>query len=126
MNITQINFLLTLKNATLKNKTKITFSYNSKFIKLATLFYNEGLILSFDINKKANNMTIFLKNALCLKTFQSLKIISHKSNIKIIKFSDLCKISTNQRYFFISTVQGIMTANQCKKERLGGSLLFIC
>lgn len=127
MTIVLCNMLSKLKNASSIKKHKIIISYNKNILTFSKLFYSEGLILSFLSNKQNKNIIIFLHHVSGIfSSFQNLKLISKVSNIQKLKYLDICRLSTQQRLFVFSTSLGILNVSDCKKNHVGGNLLFVC
>ena len=123
MNITLIQFLLQIKNTTRLKKTYFLIKKTKEACALAKVFYKEGLIQGFSIK---NFLVIFLRYYLNLPVLNSLKIVSTPSLKTCLSFQSLCKIKEKFTVLFISTKKGILTSIECKKQKLGGHLLFIC
>jgi ribosomal protein S8 len=130
MNNNLIKFLLKLKNASLSRKETAIFSYNLLHLKLLKILYLEGLIQSFSIEKDRKKFIFVIRvtfryfyNKPILK---NLKILSKPSYFKYMKYSDICKMCDRKFIFFLSTNQGLLTSLECKKQQLGGKLLFMC
>lgn len=130
MNNNLIKFLLKLKNASLSRKETAIFDCNFLHLKLLKILYFEGLIQSFSIEEHEKKDSFVIK--VTLRYFynkpilKNLKILSKPSHFKYIKYSDICKICERKFVFFLSTSQGILTTLECKKQRIGGKLLFMC
>jgi len=132
MNITLIQLLLKLKNASLARKEIVTIKYNKLCLDLLKLLYIEGFIQSFNIQtinspflKKQLQITITLRYFYNKPIFKNLKIVSKPSYIKYLKLKDLCKIVDKKSVLFLSTNKGLLTSLDCKKHQIGGTLLFI-
>jgi len=123
MNLTLIQFLLQIKNTTKLKKTYFLIKKTKEACAVAKVLYKEGLIQGFFIK---TFLVIFLRYYLNLPVLSSLKIISTPSLKTRLSFQSLCKIREKFTVFFISTKKGILTSINCKKQKLGGYLLFIC
>jgi ribosomal protein S8 len=125
MNITIINFLIQIKNASLFNKNKISSKFSKLRYLLIKLLYNKGLIQSFYVEN--NFIIIFIRYINNKSLLKDLKIFSKPSHKIFLKFSDICKIKEQKIIFFLFTNQFlILTNTECKKKHLGGKLLFAC
>ena len=132
MNITLIQLLLKLKNASLARKEIVTIKYNKLCLDLLKLLYLEGFIQSFNIQtinspflKKQLQISITLRYFYNKPIFKNLKIVSKPSYVKYLKLKDLCKIVDKKSVLFLSTNKGLLTSLDCKKHQIGGTLLFI-
>jgi len=132
MNITLIQLLLKLKNASLARKEIVTIKYNKLCLDLLKLLYIEGFIQSFNIQtinspflKKQLQISITLRYFYNKPIFKNLKIVSKPSYVKYLKLKDLCKIVDKKSVLFLSTNKGLLTSLDCKKHQIGGTLLFI-
>jgi ribosomal protein S8 len=132
MNITLIQLLLKLKNASLARKEIVIIKYNKSCLDLLKLLYIEGFIQSFNIQtidspfvKKHLQISITLRYFYNKPIFKDLKIVSKPSYVKYLKLKDLCKIVDKKSVLFLSTNKGLLTSLDCKKHKVGGTLLFI-
>jgi small subunit ribosomal protein S8 len=132
MNINLIKLLLQLKNASLAKKEIVEFSCNLLCLELLKLLYNEGFIQSFKIvskngsdNEKQFQTTIMLRYSYNKPTLKGLKIISTPSHSKYLTLKDISKIQDRKNILFLSTNRGLLTGVECKKNKIGGTLLFI-
>ena len=132
MNTNLIKLLLQLKNASLIKKEVISLKCNISGIELLKLLYKEGFIQSFNIDsttqlkhEKQFNITIFLRYFYNKPIFHKLKIVSTPSYSKYLTFKDLSKIQDKKNVLFLSTNKGFLTGLDCKKNKIGGTLLFI-
>jgi len=129
MNINAIKLLLHLKNGSLSNKEKIVVNYYFKNIALLKILYKEGFIQSFKIKSDINSklfFTIILRSYQNKAIFKHLKLISTPSLSRYFTFKDLIKLNDKRFTFFLSTDKGVLTILECKKQKLGGKLLFLC
>jgi small subunit ribosomal protein S8 len=129
MKTTLVNLLLVLKNASELKKEKIICSYNRSFINILKGLYKEGFISYF---KVSYNDTQPLKIIIGLRysygkilTINTLKFLSTPSQLSYLAYKDICKISDKKIVLFFSTNIGILTQLECKKNRVGGSPLFL-
>ena len=125
MKINLINCLIALKNASLFNKKSITIKSNNQILKLIESLYKEAFILTFYLLKDSTKLKIILKHYTALNFFATLKILTKSSLNFYIKYLDLSKLIFKHKIVFISTTEGILTGKECKKKKLGGTVLFI-
>lgn len=129
MNKNLIHFLIKLKNASLSQKEIVKIESSKICIALLEVLYNEGYIQSFQLKKEKNNkifIVITLRYFYNKPILRNLHIISKPSSIKYMKLSDICKMADKRFVFFFSTSKGFMTSLNCKKNKIGGKLLFMC
>jgi ribosomal protein S8 len=122
-----IYFLLILKNFSILNQEKIVVNFNKKFYNFCEYLYKEGLIQSFFIKKEKKNfkLEILLRSSEITNLLSNLKIISKPSISKYLKYIDICKINEKGPILVISTIKGLASIFDCKKNKIGGKLLFI-
>jgi len=123
MKIYIIYFLTQLKNAILKQHEKICVKSNNTMKILVMFLYKENLILSIKANTAFIN--VFLKSSNL--SLNNLKLIStHKKNISY-SYINISRLSLNiNKCYIFSTTQGLLSNYSCKKQKIGGKLLFIC
>jgi len=121
MNVQTINFLNKLKNYSLYGKQKVIFSYNKNKLQFLEILYQEGLIQSFSF---CLHLTVYLHlSKVCL---QYLKILSSPANSKYFKLNQINRFKSIKRTLIFSTNQGLLTLHNCRKHKVGGTLLFLC
>ena len=129
MKLTLINLLLIIKNASDLKKEKVTCSYNKSFISLLKCLYREGFISYFKIaydNQNKVKIVIGLQYSYgTVLTLSTLKFLSVPSQLIYLTYKEICKISDKKVVLFLSTNLGILTQIQCKKQKVGGSPLFL-
>lgn len=132
MNINTVTLLSQLKNASLNKKESIVIEVNHFTISVLESLYKEGLILSYTIVKKNNfinntvNAIVNIRSVFSQPVFENLKIMSSPSFTRIVSVKDICRLNPKKYTFFFSTDKGILTLHECKKQKVGGVLLFIC
>jgi ribosomal protein S8 len=128
MNNQIIKFLSLLKNSSLAKKKFVTVNYNNLIIKCIEALYKEGLILSYSVVKEKDNndkkIQIKLRNVDDIILTSKIKIVSKPTNIKYLQYHQLCRITLKEKTGFFSTNKGILTLDECKKNRLGGVFSF--
>ena len=126
MNLTKIKFLLTLKTCSISKKESILINYHTKNYDLIYILYQEGLIQSFQFKNLNKKILVYLRYYYNKILLDSLTIISKPSLNKYLKLKNLYKLNFKKNLFILSTSQGLKTLLDCKINRLGGKLLFIC
>jgi len=132
MNIQVIKFLNQLKNASLVHKEIINVEYNTFVLAVLKILYKEGFIQSFKIKKEINNyqhlyfLSVSIRYYCNKPVFNNLKIISTSSRVKYLSYKSISRLNTKKANFFFSTNEGLLTGFECKQQKVGGVLLFIC
>jgi len=117
------NFFSKIKNGYLAKKYKITQYKSKQIINILNILIKEGLIKSYQISKKKNNIIyIYLKYKNNKSIIHQIIRISKPSKRIYIKNKDLFKIKKRGIYI-ISTSYGVITDLQAKKLNLGGELI---
>ena len=123
MNKQQINFLIKLKNFSIAKKELVCFKFYDKVYQLVKFLYQEGVIQSFFVS----NNTIFALIRFYNDNNQlsGLKIVSKSSYKKSLKSKHLYFLKDTKQIYGLSTDKGLSNLMNCKKNSLGGKLLFI-
>jgi len=126
MNYTTIKFLINIKNASLGTNETLIVSYDSFSLSILKILYNSGLIQGYSA-LDSNKVIIYLRKVFNKTLTRELKLISTPKTKVSLDYKAIIKLkkSTNSLMFF-STDQGLFTINECKKNKIGGVLLFIC
>lgn len=122
-----VKFLLALKNASVLKKEIVFFYYNNLFLKLAKVLYRTGLIQNFCIEKKNNKkfqIVVSLKYSFNIGILNSLKIVSKPSVSLFLDYEKICRISEKNRVLILSTNEGFLTSDECKRRKIGGKVFF--
>lgn len=126
MNTTSIKFLLKLKNASLIFQEKVEIEYNMFNLSILKVLYRTGCIQYYSINT-TKTILIVLKKDFNKSLTQNLKIISTPTNKVVLDYKDISQLKRkNNTTMIFSTNNGLLTLTECKKQKLGGLLLFIC
>ena len=126
MNNTISNFLIKLKNSSLVNKEVINISLENMTLKIVSILYKEGFIQSFKVNLETKTIQIYLRYSFNKSVFKNVKIISLPSRLLYVKYKELTSISSKNNFILVSTTKGLKTFLECKKNHLGGKILFLC
>ena len=118
------NFLNLIINAQVVQKTVITINKKNQFFEnCLKLFWNKGFILGYKCTK--NKIKIFLKYKNNRSVINCLSVVS-KAKIKTYySAKQIWKINSNSSVIIFSTNQGLQTILDCKKQNIGGKLLFL-
>jgi small subunit ribosomal protein S8 len=126
MNKSIANFLIKLKNSSLVNKEIINIRLENVILKIIKLLYKEGFIQSFKVNFETKNILIYLRYSFNKSILKNIKIVSLPSKQLYIKYKELTRISSKNNFILVSTSVGLKTSLECKKNHLGGKILFLC
>ncbi len=126
MNYTTIKFLINIKNASLgTNETRIV-SYDSFSLSILKILYNSGLIQGY-CALDSSKVIIYLRKVFNKTLTRELKLISTPKTKVSLDYKAITRLKKNTNsLMFFSTDQGLFTINECKKNKIGGVLLFIC
>jgi small subunit ribosomal protein S8 len=126
MNINSINLLTKIKNASIRKK-EVCLIENTKFNqKIIELLYTEGYIQSFKVDNSCKNIIITLRYSYNKDIFTNFKLISTSGFLKYLSYKELCKLSFKRNNIILSTNKGLLTGYNCKINKIGGKLCFIC
>lgn len=126
MNTKIVKFLSALKNASLAKKDTVVVTYNSLLLQCIEVLYKEGLILSYSILKETSDLKISLKlrNVDDIVLTSRIKLISKPTAIKYLPYHELCRVTLKEKTGFFFTNKGILTLDDCKKQKVGGVFSF--
>lgn len=130
MSVNFVQFLLELKNASLVKKESLSLEYSKIRESMTKTLYDEGFIQSFGFETNILNgfkkIWIVLRYNFCKSSLEGLQLLSKPSSVKFMKLLDISKIPDRKFVIFFSTDKGLLTTIECKKQKVGGKLLFIC
>ena len=116
--------LIKIKNASLMKYGSLIVPKTSFGVVLIKFLYKNGLIQSYRIS--SNEILVFFKFLSGNVLTESLKLVSVPSLKKHLSYNDISKINSRTKIYIFSTSKGLSTLTDCKKLKLGGTLLFIC
>lgn len=88
--------------------------------------WDEGYILGYKISKNNPSMiVVYLKYNNNLPSINKIKIISKSSLRVYYSVKQLWKLKENQGLIILSTTQGLLSINSCKKFGIGGEPILI-
>lgn len=129
MNSTTIKFLINIKNVSLGPNKTLILQYDYFSLCILKVLYNSGLIQSYSVLNTVgkSKVKISLRRVFNKTLTKNLKPISTPTYKLSLDYKDIIALrkTTNSTMFF-STDQGLLTASECKKYKIGGVLLFIC
>ncbi len=126
MNNKITKFLNILKNASLAKKNIVVVTNNHLLLKCAEALYKEGLILSYSTFKEGNEnkLSIKLRNVDDIVLTNKIKAVSKPTHIRYLPYHQLCRLTLKEKTGFFSTNKGILTLEECKRNRVGGVFSF--
>jgi ribosomal protein S8 len=126
MNNKIIKFLNILKNASLAKKDVVILTSNHLLLNCTEALYKEGLILSYSTFKDNDEIKLLIKlrNVDDTVLTNKLKAVSKPTHIRYLPYHQLCRLSLKEKTGFFSTSKGILTLDECKKNRVGGVFSF--
>lgn len=124
MNNNYVSFLVQLKNYSILGRKGFSFKYNRKIIELVQFMYISGVIQHFYVlNDKIH---VIIRYFLGVTPLSQLKWFGKRCFFNSLNFRHISRISFKSRIICISTDKGFLSAEQCKKYKKGGIILFIC
>ena len=121
---TLIKALNKLKNASLINKEVVYLNFDLKYFEVLRVLYREGFIQGYKIDKKNYQTIVYLRFFQNNSVLDRLRFLSVPSRERFISHKDLCLINNKKTFVLLSTSKGLRTIYECKKQKLGGKLLF--
>ncbi len=125
MCFTLIKALNKLKNASLTNKEVVYLNFDLKYFEVLRVLYREGFIQGYKIDKKNYQTIVYLRFFQNNSVLDRLRFLSVPSRERFISYKDLCLINNKKTFVLLSTNKGLRTIFECKKQKLGGKLLFL-
>lgn len=129
MNRHLCNMISSIKNGQLSKKSYIVLKQTNRQLceSVLNVLWDEGFILGYKhinvVPKKT--LKIFLKYKKGVPAINTIKMISKPSLAVCFSLKNLWKFDSNQGTLILSTNKGVMSANECKKFKLGGRALII-
>ncbi len=124
------DMLTRIRNAQMAGHKEVTVAYSNLKIAIAKILQDEGYIEQYrkDVNNGIPNIVIELKyhNVAANKkapAISGIKQISKSGKRFYIKKKDIRKTKQGYGISIISTSKGVMTADEAKKQGVGGELI---
>ncbi len=127
MNLKLIKFLNILKNASLARKSCVLIKSNPFLLRCAEALYKEGFILSYSLSQSdAKDPLLCIKLRIVNDSIltSKIKFISKPSCIRHLPYHQICRFALKNKVLFFFTNKGILTLEECKQFRTGGTLSF--
>lgn len=118
--------LTSIKNGQLSKKSTVTHKKKNICEAMLKVLWDEGFISGYQTQLNTNSIQIFLKyNNAGEPIINSLQFLSKPSKRFYYSSKQLWKLDSSKTFIILSTNQGLLTIEQCKKKRLGGEPLLI-
>lgn len=117
--------LTNIKNGQMSKKSTIIQKKKNICEAMLKVLWNEGFISGYKI-LNSNNILIFLKYTNTgSPAINSLQFLSKPSKRFYYSLKQLWKLDSSKTFIILSTNQGLLTIEQCKKKNVGGEPLLI-
>lgn len=133
MNVQSINFLSHLKNCSVVNREKINWKFSNVVLNISRKLYEEGFIQSYRVMPDPTapgvvkkKIQVDLRYYEGKNIFKKLKFLSKPSEIRYMRYDQLAQVASKKDVVFVSTSKGLLTIDECKKHRIGGTMFFVC
>lgn len=129
MNQKVINFVNKLKNASLVNHKIVTFPYSDLILEYTDCLYREGFIQSYQVtfeDEKQKKIKVITRSYNGKTLTSNLKLVSTLTKKRYITSETICLLNLKKVELFLSTSDGILSLNECKKQKVGGIVVFAC
>ena len=118
------DMLARIKNAQVRNHSKVSLPSSKFKAKIADVLKSEGYIIDYKINDdKKPSIEINLKYNLGNPVINTIERISKPGRRIFSSASSLPKINNGLGIAIVSTPQGVMTDVDARKKKLGGEII---
>jgi len=118
------DMLARIKNAQVRNHTKVTLPSSKFKAKIADVLKSEGYIIDYKINDdKKPSIEINLKYNSGNPVINTIERVSKPGRRIYSSASSLPKINNGLGIAIVSTPQGVMTDIDARKKKLGGEII---
>jgi small subunit ribosomal protein S8 len=117
------NDLTRIKNAYLAKHNEVHVPYSTLTHSVFTLLSEQGYIGKVTMEKKTRDIVAELRYTSGVAHLSDLKFVSKPGRRLYARASELHTVRQGYGDLIVSTSQGIMTAREAKKKKLGGELL---
>ena len=119
------DMLARIKNALMRNHSKVILPSSNFKIKIAEVLKSEGYIIDYktDEKEKKKNLEIHLKYNLGNPVINSIERISKPGRRIFSSAESLPKVSNGLGIAIISTPKGVMTDQDARKNQVGGEII---
>ena len=119
------DMLARIKNALMRNHSKVILPSSNFKIKIAEVLKSEGYIIDYktDEKEKKKNLEIHLKYNLGNPVINSIERISKPGRRMFSSAESLPKINNGLGIAIVSTSKGVMTDVDARKQKIGGEII---
>ena len=118
------DMLARIKNAQVRNHSKVSLPSSKFKAKIADVLKSEGYIIDYKINEeKKHSIEINLKYNSGNPVINTIERISKPGRRIFSSASSLPKINNGLGIAIVSTPQGVMTDVDARKKKLGGEII---
>ena len=119
------DMLARIKNALMRNHSKVILPSSNFKIKIAEVLKSEGYIIDYKIDEKEKkkNLEIHLKYNLGNPVINSIERISKPGRRIFSSAESLPKINNGLGIAIVSTPKGVMTDIDARKQNIGGEII---
>ena len=118
------DMLARIKNAQVRNHSKVSLPSSKFKAKIADVLKSEGYIIDYKINEEKKPLIeINLKYNLGNPVINTIERISKPGRRIFSSASSLPKINNGLGIAIVSTPQGVMTDVDARKKKLGGEII---
>jgi len=121
------NMFAAMKNGQMAKRNFILINYKKICESFLETLWNEGYIVGYKKIRSRNvtKLKIFLKYKQGEPVINSLKLISKPAHKLYYSIRQIWKMNSTDSFIIFSTHQGLKSAIQCKKEKIGGEPLIM-
>ena len=119
------DMLARIKNALMRNHSKVILPSSNFKIKIAEVLKSEGYIIDYktDEKEKKKNLEIYLKYNLGNPVIKTIERISKPGRRIFSSAESLPKINNGLGIAIVSTSKGVMTDVDARKQKIGGEII---
>ncbi len=117
------DFLIRLKNAQLAKKNNIEVPFSKARLKISEILKQGGFLKKVEVKTRPSYSLLKLELNQ-EKPIRGIRFLSRLSLKRYSGYRDFYKVKSGFGLLIVSTPKGIMTAEEAKKLKVGGQLLF--
>ena len=119
--------IVNIKNGQMAKKNVIISFKKKSYESFLKILWSEGFISGYKIDfHNQNSLEIFLKYTKNGKPIiKILNSLSKPSKKVYYSFKQIWKLDSSRMFMVFSTNHGLKSLNECKKQKIGGELLFL-
>lgn len=120
------NMLANIKNGQIAKKAFVIHPHKTLCSLLLDILWDEGFILGYRLfDTRLKKLKIFLKYKNGRPVINSITTLTKPGLRRYYSLNQLWKIKLNNELLIISTNQGLLSLENCKKLKLGGELFLL-